>query len=783
MLQSDNPIFVDEATGRPLKFVVTRGKHRPVARELIEKYGGVVTEKDYEDDIFMKLTGPDVDNPTLGWYSTEYVTDCAEQGALLDRQQYSMDVNGKPTGRRTMRNHFSAADEQILRDHLKNADYANGGGNKLYEELAKTFPQHTTQSWRHHAVKILPSLRKSAKATSTNGNQRKPRRPVFTAHETAVLREALLRADSEEYEAVYNVIGNIFTAPPRTVDSWTEHGTALLASAAASGHFEGPDVPRENEGTVFSRRNPFTVKEKEMIREAAKKDSHQIQANASAYWKEFATKHPSHTWEAWKEHYNKKMLPTFKDAERSLKDARTWLAQHPQAAITDDDELPPASNFLGCSITGVANQPTQHPFTLPLIGAETPDSDSDEPVPMSQAPGHHSDISEDEDPDPNALDPIWQVNPGKPADDEESSSAGEALSQPKETATQPEFEDPSLKASVREDKTAKDLADSQEAHSRESPPAFYTQCASALSSDDEDGEDCADTATAGGADANNHVPSSADDDDGERDKPTTTRRADANNHEPIPLIGATEHELEEMLETQAMLTQAHAVQEAEETNDAESAVDHSEVAAESDATEAPVRTQQPRTLPPDEPDQNNVDPVSDVSHSSSPADVPSVPKRSRATTQTVETPSAKRPRRIIDSVDLPVRLGRTNSSASSVAASPRLATAEIRARYLDRFDRMCAQFEQSFTRQQCTQALHAASGNFARARALLEANFRLNEIVDVTITRLIFTRAEDDRILEGDEQAIAELAARKGRDNVAERTKFLQQYTRTRAAS
>ncbi|KAJ3176097.1 hypothetical protein HDU87_005472 [Geranomyces variabilis] len=756
MLQSHDPIFVDETTGRPLKFAITLGNHKAEARALIEKYGGEVAKNNHEDGIFMKLTGPDVDNPTLGWYSTEYVTDCVQQGMLLDRQRYSMDIKGKATGRRTTRNHFSSADEQILRDHLKNADYAHASGNTLYIELAKTFPQHTAQSWRHHAVKILPSLRKTANGTSTSGNERKPRRPVFTAHETAVLREALLRADPQEYEAVFNVIGDIFTAPSRTLESWMEHGTGLLASAAECKHFEGPDVPLENGGTGKAR-NPFIVREKEMIREAAKKDAHAIQANASSYWKAFATKHPSHTWEAWKEHYNKKMLPVFNDADQILKVAKKSLAQHAQGAATDEDELPAASNFLGFSVTGGANPPPQPPFSLPLINAETSDSERDEPVPMTQAPGHPSDISEDEDTDPNALDPIWKVTAETPADNEDFSSAGETTSQVKEAATQRESEDSSAKTSAPGDESAEDVANSQEAHS---PPVFYTQCASAPSSDVEDEEECAETTTTGAADAHTQAPLFEAQDEEKGDETTTTAGADATNHEPIPLVGATEQELEEMLETQAMLTQGHNVQEAEEKTDADSAVHRIEV-RELDSTEAPLPTQQRCTL---------LDAES----------VPSLPKRSRETTQNVEILPAKRKRR--GSVDLLVPLDKRNGSPSSVAASPRLATARVRDRYLNRFDRMCALFEH-FTRRQCAQALHAASGNFARAHALLEVNFILGDVVDNAMTRSIFTRAEDDVILARNEEAMAELAARQGRDSVAERAKFLEQYTRTRAAS
>ncbi|KAJ3154058.1 hypothetical protein HDU86_004983 [Geranomyces michiganensis] len=940
MLQSDSPLFVDKTTGRPLKFVITRGKHRPEIRALVEEHGGVVAQNDFEEDVFMKLTGPDVNNPTRGWYSTEYVRDCIDQGMLLDQQQYDLLLKNKPTGRSTLRNHYSAGDEQILRDHIKNAKHTSGF--KLYDELHQLFPHHSAQSWRDHALKILPALQKGANGKFSAGAQRKPRRPALTAHEAAVLRETLLRAQPDEREAIYNVIGLTFTAPPRTPEIWAEHGTDTLAAADKNGHFEGPDVPHQIAGIIEMKRKPFTVSEKQLLREANQRDEREIRDNAASYWKAFATKHPSHPWEGWKEHYKKKMLPVFEDAKKILMDAAKWKADH----LPDDDELllPPASQFLGYPISRVSIEPSQH--GAPPLTAEAADSESDEPAAMTQAPGHHSDVPDDERPalrpepitqvpeqdsevsdddensalgmepmtqapgneshdtiaekptsdpmtqapdqnidvsdddensalgmepmtqapgneshdtmaekptldpmtqapdqdsdvsdddensavglermtqgsgsenydtvaekpaldpmtqapdhdsddsnvedpaiapgpmsqapehdssDSNAenlavgprpmtqapslysdisedekpLHPVWEVRPDSSADSEDSGSAIEA---PARTTRAIDQLDPKNISPDTSECNDDSVGNSQEASAREGSPALLTQCISAVPP--EDGEEV------------EHVEANAD------------GNASADNDEAIPLIGATEQELEEMLEIQAMRTRSHK-HPVEDDGNTDGTIENNLVET-GDSAQVPPHTQPSRGPSRPAVSVNAAGPTSDFSGSPAPADVPSAPKRFRETSDSAEVPSAKRPRRVFSSVDVPRRPDRSESSRSSVARSQRLASAQIRDRYLSKFDRMCADFDENFTRQECAAALHASSGNFARARILLEANFEVGDIADTTIRQSIFLPADDDIIMTRDEEAVATLAERKGPERVAERQIFLEQYT------
>ncbi|KAF9184475.1 hypothetical protein BGZ50_003643 [Haplosporangium sp. Z 11] len=101
-------------------------------------------------------------------YSTQWVYDCVEQGRLIDHDAPKYRLG---RGIKSDRTHFTVDEDRLLREfiHLKKQQGAAVKGNKIYEEFASTNKQHSWQSWRDRAIRVLkltapPSLYELHKA-------------------------------------------------------------------------------------------------------------------------------------------------------------------------------------------------------------------------------------------------------------------------------------------------------------------------------------------------------------------------------------------------------------------------------------------------------------------------------------------------------------------------------------------------------------------------------------------------------------------------------------------
>nr|pir hypothetical protein SPBC1778.02 - fission yeast (Schizosaccharomyces pombe) [Schizosaccharomyces pombe] len=82
-----------------------------------------------------------------------WITQCIEQGKLLPTESFEVELNQDDVNRThdgfRKRELFTLEDEKILIDHVHKNDI-NRFGTKVYEELARKYPQHSLESWRQH---------------------------------------------------------------------------------------------------------------------------------------------------------------------------------------------------------------------------------------------------------------------------------------------------------------------------------------------------------------------------------------------------------------------------------------------------------------------------------------------------------------------------------------------------------------------------------------------------------------------------------------------------------
>ncbi|KAL3464027.1 TRF2-interacting telomeric protein/Rap1 C terminal domain-containing protein [Aspergillus heterothallicus] len=123
--------------------------------ELIQQYGGVVRLQEKDADVLLvdhtrKNLTPDV-------YSYKFIEKSIQDGVLQDLEKYKAGPSSaRPVGATNIptkghRTPYTLEDDQILWDYMQPFEEdptAPVSGNKLYQDLAAKYPQHTYQSWR-----------------------------------------------------------------------------------------------------------------------------------------------------------------------------------------------------------------------------------------------------------------------------------------------------------------------------------------------------------------------------------------------------------------------------------------------------------------------------------------------------------------------------------------------------------------------------------------------------------------------------------------------------------
>ncbi|KAF9353937.1 hypothetical protein BGX26_008296 [Mortierella sp. AD094] len=136
---SDSQIFVDKH-GQPLRMCISRSA-----------YGGTVTND--ERTAFILLAAPG-QSYTETMYSTEWVDHCIEQLKLIDHDTPMYKLKLAKRADKTL---YTLEDDRLLRKFIeeKKRNGAKIKGNLIYQDFAAENQQHTYQSWRDRAIKVL----------------------------------------------------------------------------------------------------------------------------------------------------------------------------------------------------------------------------------------------------------------------------------------------------------------------------------------------------------------------------------------------------------------------------------------------------------------------------------------------------------------------------------------------------------------------------------------------------------------------------------------------------
>ncbi|KAJ5825609.1 hypothetical protein N7474_002747 [Penicillium riverlandense] len=149
---------------RTLFWVSSYVTGRATLKELIKNNGGVVVLNPKDADI--RLVNPDKrgHDVFLDTYSYKWVEDSLKKGQLEPFEPYRVGPSApRPMGasyiaRKATRTGFTLKDDQLLFDWVaayRKITGTEGGGNSVYQELERYYPQHPWQSWRTRYVKKI----------------------------------------------------------------------------------------------------------------------------------------------------------------------------------------------------------------------------------------------------------------------------------------------------------------------------------------------------------------------------------------------------------------------------------------------------------------------------------------------------------------------------------------------------------------------------------------------------------------------------------------------------
>ncbi|KAI1292574.1 hypothetical protein EDD11_008717 [Mortierella claussenii] len=144
-------IFLD-AQGKPLQICISRTvKNISDLENKIKAHGGEVTWD--ERTAYISLADPG-HKYLETMYSTEWVDYCIEKQALVNHNttKYRLGI-----ANRTEKSHYSLEDDYLLRQFIKDKLRigAKVKGNRIYQDFAIMNKQHSWQSWRDRAVRVL----------------------------------------------------------------------------------------------------------------------------------------------------------------------------------------------------------------------------------------------------------------------------------------------------------------------------------------------------------------------------------------------------------------------------------------------------------------------------------------------------------------------------------------------------------------------------------------------------------------------------------------------------
>ncbi|KAK4458138.1 Rap1 Myb domain-containing protein [Cladorrhinum samala] len=252
--------------------------------------------------------------------SYKFIDACIAEGELVDAEEFRLAKglivrpvgSTKPT--KGVRTRFTPADDQILVSwvHQHQRLGASISGNKIYQELAERYPNHTWQSWQSRWVKTLCLW------------------PQDLLPETIQLPPP---------SAPTVLSGNARPTP-----------TPAPASAPAPARARAPSsTPARAPGL----RTPFTPEDDRMLFEYVQDRMRQgAKVRGNVIYKEFEEEHPHHTFQAWRDRYIKYLSSRHPD---EFLDAPREPKAQPRALVQSRTPAPQSSTPASTSI------PAPHP--------------------------------------------------------------------------------------------------------------------------------------------------------------------------------------------------------------------------------------------------------------------------------------------------------------------------------------------------------------------------------------------------------------------------------------
>ncbi|KAF9913962.1 hypothetical protein BX616_009252 [Lobosporangium transversale] len=149
--QSAHQLFVD-AQGQPLQICISRSVQNSSDLEnLIRQNGGTITQN--ERTAFICLADPGR-KYAQAMHSTDWIRDCIQKQTLVNHNspEYQLQL-----ANRTAKSYYSLEDDNLLRQYIKEKAKENAKlkGNCIYQDFAEAHKQHSWQSWRDRAVRVL----------------------------------------------------------------------------------------------------------------------------------------------------------------------------------------------------------------------------------------------------------------------------------------------------------------------------------------------------------------------------------------------------------------------------------------------------------------------------------------------------------------------------------------------------------------------------------------------------------------------------------------------------
>ncbi|KAJ3023002.1 hypothetical protein HKX48_004625 [Thoreauomyces humboldtii] len=691
----------------------------PRARKLIEEHGGKVADLQVnENQLFMKLTGPDVKASQPGFFSTQYLEDSVAVGHLLNPEAYASLAGNRTVGR----NPFTAAEQQLLVQEVSKFP-GKACGNDLYKMIAEANPAHTWQAWRDKALSLgLGNLAKSVKPTrkalldgiergdapdlSKLPGEKEGRWPVLKRSFKLVMHELLDCSKEHQRQMLYRFLGK--TSHHSDEGLWQRYVEEILLPEIRS-------LTTESQKTRLGKRQRVEFEDHDdiLIRDFARSRHNQPGTKSLSFWTEFSVEHANHGPESWKTRYLKTVYPAMEEARKILEEvaAEEGLmdGEFLESALEDESQ-PPVQNA-DAAVTQSVN----------LTGSIAPSS------------GNDADFEED-------VRSQWQTQASEPAESQ-SSQAQQDLGE----GTTPIMPYSEVISSEEGE---------QESTHFDAPPEFQTQGPGASSPE-----------SSGAEEETSHL--------GETSHGLTDATSEANGFDPQALfarLAEAAGQTSSANPAESFEALAAAVSHDASVSVAATAMD-TDVVTEEMFSQAFGVTAIPESVVPDAEHHNSPTEV---------ATPQSEGYTAHATTQ--ELQSSPLPRQAHEHVDeaLPPPPEETPASAphtgthpttssSTIARPASRTTASQRETYYARFDVYCAQAAPRYNRQQCQTALSIAGGSISRAKRLLRVGMVIDRLAE-NDRRQCFDLQDDARILNG---TAAELIASKGLESVERRQQFL----------